>query len=127
WLVVVIAYCIGGGIRTVTTFNPGSACLFLSLAVVEGSGYMARAAFGLDKVMQKMGLPGKSFVALVLGVGCNVPSNMATRTLDQESVRKLAASMAPLMSCGARLPVYALFAAAFFTGSGQNIVFAHYL
>ncbi|MCV5838286.1 ferrous iron transporter B, partial [Escherichia coli] len=83
--------------------------------------------FVLDKVMQKIGLPGKAFVPLVLGFGCNVPSIMATRTLDQERERKLAASMAPFMSCGARLPVYALFAAAFFPGSGQNIVFALYL
>jgi ferrous iron transport protein B len=77
--------------------------------------------------MQKIGLPGKAFVPLVLGFGCNVPSIMATRTLDQERERKLAASMAPFMSCGARLPVYALFAAAFFPESGQNIVFALYI
>ncbi|CSA50411.1 ferrous iron transport protein B [Vibrio cholerae] len=77
--------------------------------------------------MQKIGLPGKAFVPLVLGFGCNVPSIMATRTLDQERERKLAASMAPFMSCGARLPVYALFAAAFFPQSGQNVVFALYL
>ena len=64
---------------------------------------MARAAFVLDKVMQKIGLPGKAFVPLVLGFGCNVPSIMATRTLDQERERKLAAAMAPFMSCGARL------------------------
>ncbi|MEF1192394.1 nucleoside recognition domain-containing protein, partial [Vibrio parahaemolyticus] len=106
---------------------PVIACLYLFLAVLESSGYMARAAFVLDKVMQKIGLPGKAFVPLVLGFGCNVPSIMATRTLDQERERKLAASMAPFMSCGARLPVYALFAAAFFPGSGQNIVFALYL
>jgi ferrous iron transport protein B len=88
---------------------------------------MARAAFVLDKVMQKIGLPGKAFVPLVLGFGCNVPSIMATRTLDQERERKLAASMAPFMSCGARLPVYVLFAAAFFPNSGQNVVFALYI
>ncbi|MBM4966961.1 Fe(2+) transporter permease subunit FeoB [Vibrio parahaemolyticus] len=127
WLVTVIADGIGGGIQTVATFIPVIACLYLFLAVLESSGYMARAAFVLDKVMQKIGLPGKAFVPLVLGFGCNVPSIMATRTLDQERERKLAASMAPFMSCGARLPVYALFAAAFFPGSGQNIVFALYL
>ncbi|ACY52263.1 MULTISPECIES: Fe(2+) transporter permease subunit FeoB [Vibrio] len=127
WLVTVIADGLGGGIQTVATFIPVIACLYLFLAVLESSGYMARAAFVLDKVMQKIGLPGKAFVPLVLGFGCNVPSIMATRTLDQERERKLAASMAPFMSCGARLPVYALFAAAFFPGSGQNIVFALYL
>ncbi|MCL9773206.1 Fe(2+) transporter permease subunit FeoB [Vibrio methylphosphonaticus] len=127
WLVTLIADGVGGGIQTVATFVPVIAALYLFLAVLESSGYMARAAFVLDKVMQKIGLPGKAFVPLVLGFGCNVPSIMATRTLDQERERKLAASMAPFMSCGARLPVYALFAAAFFPESGQNIVFALYL
>ncbi|MEX0335532.1 Fe(2+) transporter permease subunit FeoB [Vibrio tubiashii] len=127
WLVTLLADGVGGGIQTVATFIPVIACLYLFLAVLESSGYMSRAAFVLDKVMQKIGLPGKAFVPLVLGFGCNVPSIMATRTLDQERERKLAASMAPFMSCGARLPVYALFAAAFFPQSGQNIVFALYL
>ncbi|MFC5076928.1 Ferrous iron transport protein B [Vibrio thalassae] len=127
WLVTLIADGVGGGIQTVATFIPVIAALYLFLAVLESSGYMSRAAFVLDKVMQKIGLPGKAFVPLVLGFGCNVPSIMATRTLDQERERKLAASMAPFMSCGARLPVYALFAAAFFPESGQNIVFALYL
>ncbi|WP_099609702.1 Fe(2+) transporter permease subunit FeoB [Vibrio coralliilyticus] len=127
WLVTLIADGVGGGIQTVATFIPVIACLYLFLAILESSGYMSRAAFVLDKVMQKIGLPGKAFVPLVLGFGCNVPAIMATRTLDQERERKLAASMAPFMSCGARLPVYALFAAAFFPESGQNIVFALYL
>ena len=127
WLVTLIADGVGGGIQTVATFIPVIACLYLFLAILESSGYMSRAAFVLDKVMQKIGLPGKAFVPLVLGFGCNVPSIMATRTLDQERERKLAASMAPFMSCGARLPVYALFAAAFFPESGQNVVFALYL
>lgn len=127
WLVTVLADGIGGGVQTVATFIPVIACLYLFLAMLESSGYMSRAAFVLDKVMQKIGLPGKAFVPLVLGFGCNVPSIMATRTLDQERERKLAASMAPFMSCGARLPVYALFAAAFFPGAGQNLVFALYL
>lgn len=127
WLVTLVADGIGGGIQTVATFIPVIACLYLFLAILESSGYMSRAAFVLDKVMQKIGLPGKAFVPLVLGFGCNVPAIMATRTLDQERERKLAASMAPFMSCGARLPVYALFAAAFFPESGQNVVFALYL
>ncbi|USD40347.1 Fe(2+) transporter permease subunit FeoB [Vibrio sp. SCSIO 43135] len=127
WLSTLIADGIGGGVQTVATFIPVIACLYLFLAVLESSGYMSRAAFVLDKVMQKIGLPGKAFVPLVLGFGCNVPSIMATRTLDQERERKLAASMAPFMSCGARLPVYALFAAAFFPESGQNVVFALYV
>ncbi|MEC6795834.1 Fe(2+) transporter permease subunit FeoB [Photobacterium sp. S4TG1] len=127
WLVTIIANGVGGGIQTVATFIPVIACLYLFLAVLESSGYMARAAFVLDKVMQKVGLPGKAFVPLVLGFGCNVPAIMATRTLEQERERKLAAAMAPFMSCGARLPVYALFAAAFFPENGQNVVFALYI
>ncbi|PWI33887.1 ferrous iron transporter B [Vibrio albus] len=127
WLVTLLADGVGGGIQTVATFVPVIAALYLFLAMLESSGYMARAAFVLDKVMQKIGLPGKAFVPLVLGFGCNVPSIMATRTLDQERERKLAAAMVPFMSCGARLPVYALFAAAFFPNNGQNVVFALYL
>ncbi|CAM3941089.1 Ferrous iron transport protein B [Vibrio aerogenes CECT 7868] len=127
WLTTIIVDGIGGGIQTVATFIPVIACLYLFLAVLESSGYMSRAAFVLDKVMQKIGLPGKAFVPLVLGFGCNVPSIMATRTLDQERERRLSAAMVPFMSCGARLPVYALLAAAFFPHSGQNIVFLLYL
>ncbi|UTV28522.1 Fe(2+) transporter permease subunit FeoB [Photobacterium atrarenae] len=127
WLVTIIADGIGGGIQTVATFIPVIACLYLFMALLESSGYMARAAFVLDKVMQQVGLPGKAFVPLVLGFGCNVPAIMATRTLEQERERKLAAAMTPFMSCGARLPVYALFAAAFFPENGQNVVFGLYL
>ncbi|MGB2079726.1 MAG: Fe(2+) transporter permease subunit FeoB, partial [Vibrio sp.] len=127
WLVTILTDGIGGGIQTVATFIPVIACLYLFLSLLESSGYMARAAFVLDKVMQKIGLPGKAFVPLVLGFGCNVPAIMATRTLDQERERKLSAAMAPFMSCGARLPVYALFAAAFFPQSAQNVVFGLYI
>ena len=127
WLTTIIADGFGGGIQTVATFIPVIACLYLFLAVLESSGYMSRAAFVLDKVMQKIGLPGKAFVPMVLGFGCNVPAIMATRTLDKERERKLSAAMVPFMSCGARLPVYALFAAAFFPDNGQNVVFILYL
>lgn len=127
WLVTVLADGLGGGIQTVATFIPVIACLYLFLSLLESSGYMARAAFVLDKVMQKIGLPGKAFVPLILGFGCNVPAIMATRTMDQERERKLSAAMAPFMSCGARLPVYTLFAAAFFPSSGQNVVFSLYI
>ncbi|OEE67978.1 ferrous iron transport protein B [Enterovibrio norvegicus FF-33] len=127
WLVTILTDGVGGGIQTVATFIPVIACLYLFMSLLESSGYMARAAFVLDKAMQKIGLPGKAFVPLVLGFGCNVPAIMATRTLDQERERRLAAAMAPFMSCGARLPVYALFAAAFFPENGQNVVFLLYL
>ena len=88
---------------------------------------MARAAFVMDRFMRVVGLPGKSFVPLIVGFGCNVPAIMATRTLEDQRDRTLTIAMAPFMSCGARLPVYALFAAAFFPTGGQNLVFALYL
>ncbi|MEJ2199256.1 MAG: ferrous iron transport protein B, partial [Desulfuromonadales bacterium] len=99
----------------------------LALAVLEGSGYMARAAFVMDRFMRMLGLPGKSFVPLLVGFGCNVPAIMATRTLENQRDRTLTIMMNPFMSCGARLPVYALFAAAFFPVGGQNVVFLLYL
>jgi len=127
WLVVLIANGIGGGIQTVSTFIPVIAFLYLFLSFLEDSGYMARAAFVMDRAMRAIGLPGKSFVPLIVGFGCNVPAIMATRTLESRHDRVLTIMMAPFMSCGARLPVYALFAAAFFPQSGQNLVFALYL
>ena len=127
WLTAFLADGIGGGVQLVGTFIPVIACLFLFLSILEGSGYMARAAFILDRLMLRLGLPGKSFVPLIVGFGCNVPAVMATRSLDNEPDRILTTIMAPYMSCGARLTVYALFAAAFFPTNGQNIVFALYL
>ena len=126
WLMTFIADGIGGGIQLVGTFIPVIACLFLFLTFLEDTGYMARAAFVLDRLMQRLGLPGKSFVPLIVGFGCNVPAVMATRSLDNQPDRILTTIMAPFMSCGARLTVYALFAAAFFPNNGQNIVFALY-
>ena len=127
WLVGVLATGIGGGIQTVATFIPPIGFMFLALAVLEGSGYMARAAFVMDRFMRMLGLPGKSFVPLLVGFGCNVPAIMATRTLENQRDRTLTIMMNPFMSCGARLPVYALFAAAFFPVGGQNVVFLLYL
>jgi len=127
WLRVVLADGIGGGIQIVATFIPIIAALYLFLSALEDSGYMARAAFVMDRFMRSIGLPGKAFVPLIVGFGCNVPAVMATRTLENERERKLTILMNPFMSCGARLPVYALFAAAFFPHNGQNLVFALYL
>lgn len=127
WLVVLVAGGVGGGIQTVATFVPIIAFLYLFLSFLEDSGYMARAAFVMDRAMRAIGLPGKSFVPLIVGFGCNVPAIMATRTLESRHDRILTIMMAPFMSCGARLPVYALFAAAFFPDSGQNLVFGLYL
>jgi ferrous iron transport protein B len=127
WLTVLVSNGIGGGIQTVGTFIPVIGFLYLFLSFLEDSGYMARAAFVMDRAMRAIGLPGKSFVPLIVGFGCNVPAIMATRTLEHRRDRLLTVMMAPFMSCGARLPVYALFAAAFFPGGGQNVVFSLYL
>ena len=124
---VILADGLGGGIQIVATFIPIIAALYLFLSAVEDSGYMARAAFVMDRFMRNIGLPGKAFVPLIVGFGCNVPAVMATRTLENERERKLTILMNPFMSCGARLPVYALFVAAFFPSNGQNLVFALYL
>ncbi len=127
WLVTILAGGVGQGIQTVATFIPVIAALFLVLSLLETSGYMARAAFVVDGLMSKIGLPGKAFVPMIVGFGCNVPAIMATRTLGNERERIVTGMMAPFMSCGARLSVYALFAAAFFPHSGQNLVFLLYL
>ena len=127
WLKTILADGIGGGIQTVSTFIPVIACLFLSLSFLEDSGYMARAAFVMDRMMRFLGLPGKSFVPLIVGFGCGVPAIMAARTMEKKSDRITTVMMAPFMSCGARLPVYVLFGVAFFPTNGQNLVFGLYL
>ncbi len=127
WLTVIVANGIGGGIQTVSTFIPVIGCLYLFLSFLEDSGYMARAAFVMDRMMRAIGLPGKAFVPLIVGFGCNVPAVMASRTLDNRRDRILTVMMAPFMSCGARLPVYVLFATAFFPHNGQNVVFSLYI
>jgi ferrous iron transport protein B len=127
WLIVLITNGIGGGIQVVATFIPIVGFLFIFLSVLEDSGYMSRAAFVMDRFMCVIGLPGKSFVPMIVGFGCNVPAIIATRTLDNRRDRILTNLMNPFMSCGARLPVYALFAAAFFPVGGQNLVFGLYL
>lgn len=127
WLVVMLADGAGGGLQVVATFIPIVGFLFIFLSMLEDSGYMSRAAFVMDRFMCLIGLPGKSFVPMIVGFGCNVPAIIATRTLDNPRDRILTNLMNPFMSCGARLPVYALFAAAFFPVGGQNLVFGLYL
>lgn len=127
WLITLLAEGLGGGIQVVATFIPVIAALYLFLTLLEESGYMARAAFVMDQFMRKLGVSGKAFVPLIVGFGCNVPAIMAARTLDSQRERILTVLMAPFMSCGARLAVYALFASAFFQQGGQNIVFLLYL
>lgn len=127
WLKVFLADGLGGGLQTVSTFVPVVFFLYLFLAILEDSGYMARAAFVMDRLMAFLGLPGKAFVPLIVGFGCNVPAIMATRTLDRTNDRIITTLMAPFMSCGARLPVYVLFATAFYPHNGQNLVFLLYV
>jgi ferrous iron transport protein B len=126
WAVTVVA-AVGAGIQTVATFIPIIFAMFLGLSLLEDSGYMARAAFVMDRFMRWVGLPGKSFVPLLVGFGCNVPAIMATRTLENRRDRYLTVFMNPLMSCGARLPVYALFGAAFFGAAAGAMTFSLYV
>ena len=127
WLVLLLAEGLGGGVQVVATFIPIIIFLFLFLSLLEDSGYMARAAFVMDRFMRAVGLPGKSFVPILIGFGCNVPAIMSTRTLENKRDRLLTVQMIPFMSCGARLPVYTLLVAAFFAVGGQNVVFGLYL
>ncbi len=127
WLVTILASGVGAGIQTVSTFIPIVFMMFLCLSILEDSGYMARAAFVMDRFMRTIGLPGKSFVPMLVGFGCSVPAVMASRTLDSTRDRILTIFMTPFMSCGARLPVYALFGAAFFGAGAGMMVFSIYI
>jgi ferrous iron transport protein B len=127
WLMALIANGFGKGINTTISFIPVIGAMFLFLSLLEDSGYMARAAFVIDKLMAAIGLPGKAFVPLIVGFGCNVPTVMATRTLASPRDRILTVLMAPFMSCGARLTVYTLFVAAFFPQGGALIIFSLYI
>ncbi len=111
-----------GGVGGVIVFLPNILFLFFSIALLEETGYMARAAFVMDGIMRKFGLQGKSFVPLVLGFGCNVPAIMATRSIESDRDRKTTIMILPLMSCGARLPIYALIIPAFFASTYQALV-----
>ncbi len=127
WLKTVLADGLGTGVQTVMTFIPPVFFIFLGLSVLEDSGYMARAAYVMDRFMRLLGLPGSAFVPMLVGFGCTVPAIMATRTLSNRRDRLLTVFMAPFMSCGARLPVYALFGAAFFGAASGTMVFAIYM
>ncbi|MDA8162957.1 MAG: ferrous iron transport protein B [Desulfobacteraceae bacterium] len=116
-----------GGVGGVLVFLPNIVLLFLGISLFEDTGYMARAAFLMDRVMHTLGLHGKSFIPLLMGFGCNVPAVMATRTLETRRDRLLTILINPLMSCSARLPVYVLLAGAFFPGSEGNVIFAVYV
>ncbi|HNY02939.1 MAG TPA: ferrous iron transport protein B [Bacteroidales bacterium] len=115
------------GVGSVIVFLPNILILFLFISVMEDSGYMARAAFIMDKLMHKMGLHGQSFIPLIMGFGCNVPAIMVTRTLKDRNDRLLTMLINPFMSCSARLPVYILVAGAVFPGYAGSVIFGLYL
>ena len=115
------------GVGGVLVFVPVLMALYIALSILEESGYMARAAFVMDHLMARIGLQGKSFLPMLVGFGCTVPAIYATRTLENEKDRLLTALLTPFMSCGARLPVYVLFAAVFFPQHASIVVFSMYL
>ncbi len=116
-----------GGVGGVIVFLPNIVLLYLFISLMEDSGYMARAAFIMDKLMHKMGLHGKSFIPMVMGFGCNVPAIMATRTIESRTSRLITILVNPFMSCSARLPVYLLLAGIFFPGNAGTILFLIYI
>jgi ferrous iron transport protein B len=116
-----------GGVGFVLTFVPVIFGMMFFITFLEGSGYMARAAFIMDRAMHTIGLHGKSFIPMLLGFGCNVPGIYATRTLENFKDKVLTALLIPLMSCGARLPVYALFVGAFFAKSAGTVIWSIYV
>ena len=116
-----------GGVGGVIVFLPNILILYMFISFMEDSGYMARAAFIMDKIMHKMGLHGKSFIPLVMGFGCNVPAIMASRTIESRNSRMITMLVNPLMSCSARLPIYILFAEMFFKERAMLVAYSMYL
>ncbi|MCD7739806.1 MAG: ferrous iron transport protein B [Candidatus Gastranaerophilales bacterium] len=115
------------GVGSVLSFLPVIVILFFFLSILEDSGYMARVAFIMDKILRKIGLSGRSFVPMLIGFGCSVPAIMATRTLPSERDRKITILLTPFMSCSAKLPIYAFFTAAFFKENQVIVIISLYL
>ena len=116
-----------GGVGSVLIFIPKILLLFLFLTLLEDCGYMARAAFIMDRLLKRVGLSGKSFLPMLMGFGCTVPAAMACRTLENEQDRKLTLMLVPFMSCGARAPIFLVFAGAFFSSHADIVVFSMYI
>ncbi|MBL8130505.1 MAG: ferrous iron transport protein B [Anaerolineae bacterium] len=127
WLESLLVDGVIAGVGGVLVFVPLLVLLYITLGLLEDTGYMARAAFIMDRVMRLVGLHGKSFLPLLIGFGCTVPAIYATRTLENERDRKLTGFISTFMSCGARLPVYVLFAGVFFGAQSGSVIFALYL
>lgn len=126
WLISFTADGLIGGVGAVVEFIPLIVILYMLLGILEDSGYMARAAYVMDNTMRALGLQGKTFISMIVGFGCNVPGVMATRTLDNKKDRMIAILINPFMSCGAKLPIYLVFTAAFFPNHGGLVLFAMY-
>lgn len=127
WLQSLIVDGIIGGVGGVLVFVPNIVFLFIAIALLEDSGYMARVAFIMDRAMRRIGLSGKAFIPMLMGFGCTVPAVMGTRTLEDENDRLATMLVAPFMSCGARLPIYVLFAGVFFPGNEGVVVWSLYI
>ena len=127
WVFSLVVDGIIGGVGGVLSFVPLIFCLFFFLSILDGTGYMARVAFTLDALMNRVGLTGKSIMPLVMGFGCSVPAIMASRAMDTEKDRKITMFVLPFISCGAKLPVYALFAAVFFPDCAADVVMSLYV
>ena len=126
WLQSLVIEGVIAGVGGVLVFVPGLVVLFFFLALLEDSGYLARAAFVMDRFMRVIGLHGKSFIPMVLGIGCAVPAIYATRTLSSRRDRILTAMLTPLMSCSARLPVYVVFGLALFGTAAGTVIWIMY-
>ncbi len=127
WVYALVVDGILGGVGSVLGFLPEITILFIVLSILEDTGYMARAAFIMDRILRKFGLSGKSFIPMIIGFGCTVPALMATRTLENERDRRLTMIIVPFMSCSARFPIYAVFAAALFKEHQAVAVYSMYL
>lgn len=127
WTFSLIIDAVIGGVGGILTFLPQIMLLFLFLSILEDSGYMARAAFIMDRLLRKLGLTGKSFIPMLMGFGCTTPAVMAARTMENDKDRKLTIMLTPFMSCGARLPIYALLAGVFFEKNQGLVVFSMYI
>ncbi|HML81812.1 MAG TPA: Fe(2+) transporter permease subunit FeoB [Thiomonas arsenitoxydans] len=127
WMVSMVAGGVGGGLNLVISFIPPIGLTFLFLAFLDDSGYMARAAYAMDRFMRRMGLPGNSLVPMVIGFGCNVPAIMGSRIIEDPRGRLLTVLMQPFMSCSARLTIYMAFAVVFFRSTGGQVVFLLYV
>ncbi|MCF0259227.1 MAG: ferrous iron transport protein B [Erysipelotrichaceae bacterium] len=127
WLVNLICDGIIAGVGGIITFLPNIAILFIALALLEDSGYMARAAYVMNDIMEKLGLSGRAFIPMVLGFGCTVPAIMATRTLESKKDQRRVMFLTPFMSCSAKLPVYILFAEMFFAKNAMWAAYSMYV